>query len=60
MALTRQNTAAYAAPRPESGDPQLLALKVPPHSIEAEQSQALARRSRMFKTTGRCCCSSAG
>jgi len=38
MALTRQNTAAYAAPRPESGDPQLLALKVPPHSIEAEQS----------------------
>jgi len=24
--------------RPESGDPQLLALKVPPHSIEAEQA----------------------
>ncbi|OGA70921.1 MAG: replicative DNA helicase [Betaproteobacteria bacterium RIFCSPLOWO2_12_FULL_65_14] len=38
MALAKQNTAAYAAPRPESGDPQLLALKVPPHSIEAEQS----------------------
>jgi replicative DNA helicase len=38
MALAKQNTAAYAPPRPESGDPQLLALKVPPHSIEAEQS----------------------
>ncbi|HWD22817.1 MAG TPA: replicative DNA helicase [Burkholderiales bacterium] len=38
MALVKQNTAAYAAPRPEGGDPQLLALKVPPHSIEAEQS----------------------
>jgi replicative DNA helicase len=38
MALAKQNTAAYAAPRPEGGDPQLLALKVPPHSIEAEQS----------------------
>ncbi len=38
MALAKQNTAAYAPPRPEGGDPQLLALKVPPHSIEAEQS----------------------
>src|SRR5688572_31569769 len=28
---------AYGA-RPEAGDPQLLALRVPPHSVEAEQS----------------------
>src|SRR5262245_54585730 len=34
MALARQVT--YA--RSENADPQLLALKVPPHSIEAEQS----------------------
>ncbi len=38
MALAKQNTAAYAATRQESGEPQLLALKVPPHSVEAEQS----------------------
>ena len=31
-----QSSAAYA--RSENADPQLLALKVPPHSIEAEQS----------------------
>src|ERR687888_2236095 len=31
-----QRGAAYA--RPEASDPQLLALKVPPHSVEAEQS----------------------
>jgi replicative DNA helicase len=37
MALARQNTGAYAS-RQEGGDPQLLALKVPPHSVEAEQS----------------------
>jgi replicative DNA helicase len=40
MALARhntaQNTAGYAGSRAE--DPQLLALKVPPHSVEAEQS----------------------
>src|SRR5688572_16044410 len=35
MAVVQQN--AYGA-RPEAGDPQLLALKVPPHSVEAEQS----------------------
>src|SRR5688572_33390785 len=29
---------AQPAVRQESGDPQLLALKVPPHSVEAEQS----------------------
>ena len=29
---------AQPAARQESGDPQLLALKVPPHSVEAEQS----------------------
>jgi replicative DNA helicase len=33
MALVQQTQA-----RPESADPQLLSLKVPPHSIEAEQS----------------------
>src|SRR5947209_1826012 len=39
MALAQQNTAAYlGAARPEGGDPQLLALRVPPHSVEAEQS----------------------
>jgi replicative DNA helicase len=32
MALAQQSA------RPESGDSQLLALKVPPHSVEAEQS----------------------
>jgi replicative DNA helicase len=35
MATASQST-AYA--RPENADPQLLALKVPPHSVEAEQS----------------------
>ena len=35
MAIAQQGT-AYA--RVENADPQLLALKVPPHSIEAEQS----------------------
>src|SRR5437867_12759610 len=35
MAVAQQNT-AYA--RAENADPQLLALKVPPHSVEAEQS----------------------
>ena len=35
MAVVQQS--AYGA-RPEGGDPQLLALKVPPHSVEAEQS----------------------
>src|ERR1051325_6494446 len=30
--------AVAARPRSENADPQLLALKVPPHSIEAEQS----------------------
>jgi replicative DNA helicase len=35
MAVVQHN--AYGA-RQESADPQLLALKVPPHSIEAEQS----------------------
>jgi replicative DNA helicase len=39
MALAQQTTAAYlGAARPEGGDPQLLALRVPPHSVEAEQS----------------------
>src|SRR5256885_13332589 len=38
MALAQQSTAAYASTRQEGADPQLLALKVPPHSIEAEQS----------------------
>jgi replicative DNA helicase len=38
MALVKQNSAAYAAPRQENADPQLLALRVPPHSVEAEQS----------------------
>jgi replicative DNA helicase len=37
MALAKQNTAAFVA-RAEPADPQLLALRVPPHSIEAEQS----------------------
>jgi replicative DNA helicase len=36
MALAKQHTAAFAGSA--QGDPQLLALKVPPHSIEAEQS----------------------
>jgi replicative DNA helicase len=36
MALAKQHTAAFAGNA--QGDPQLLALKVPPHSIEAEQS----------------------
>jgi replicative DNA helicase len=31
-------SAAYSAARTEPADPQLLALKVPPHSVEAEQS----------------------
>jgi replicative DNA helicase len=31
-------SAAFTPARTEPGDPQLLALKVPPHSIEAEQS----------------------
>ena len=35
MAVAQQS--GYGA-RPEPADPQLLALKVPPHSIEAEQS----------------------
>src|ERR671924_2370041 len=35
MAIAQQG-AAYA--RPENTDPQLVALKVPPHSVEAEQS----------------------
>ena len=35
MAIAQQG-AAYV--RAENADPQLLALKVPPHSIEAEQS----------------------
>ena len=30
--------ALQSVARPESADPQLLALKVPPHSIEAEQA----------------------
>src|SRR5690348_14517762 len=34
MALAQPNTAA----RQEAADPQLVALRVPPHSIEAEQS----------------------
>jgi replicative DNA helicase len=40
MALAQQNSAVYSgsASRQESTDPQLLALKVPPHSVEAEQS----------------------
>jgi len=40
MALAQQNSAVYSgsASRHESTDPQLLALKVPPHSVEAEQS----------------------
>ncbi len=33
-----QNTAAFPQTRGEAADPQLLALKVPPHSVEAEQS----------------------
>jgi len=37
MALAKQNTAAFGV-RAEPADPQLLALKVPPHSVEAEQS----------------------
>src|SRR5574338_1209763 len=35
MAVVQQS--AYGA-RPEGGDPQLVALRVPPHSVEAEQS----------------------
>ncbi len=40
MALAQQNSAVYSgsASRHEGTDPQLLALKVPPHSVEAEQS----------------------
>ena len=38
MALAKQNSAAYAPARQENPDPQLLALRVPPHSVEAEQS----------------------
>jgi len=37
MARAQQNVSLNSAPRGE-GDPQLLALKVPPHSVEAEQS----------------------
>ena len=33
MALAKPNLA-----RTDGGDPQLLALRVPPHSVEAEQS----------------------
>jgi len=36
MALAQQNT--HAGARQEGSDPQLLALKLPPHSVEAEQS----------------------
>src|SRR5687768_8337178 len=36
MALAQQS--AHAGARQESSDPQLLALKLPPHSVEAEQS----------------------
>ncbi|MEJ2175221.1 MAG: DnaB-like helicase N-terminal domain-containing protein, partial [bacterium] len=39
MALAQQNSAlAPQTSRQEGGDPQLHALKVPPHSVEAEQS----------------------
>jgi len=39
MALAQQNSAVTShSPRQESADPQLHALKVPPHSVEAEQS----------------------
>jgi len=40
MAFAQQNSAAYSshASRQDGADPQLLALKVPPHSVEAEQS----------------------
>src|SRR4051794_6461702 len=38
MALAQQNTAAYIASARQETDPQLLALRVPPHSAEAEQS----------------------
>ena len=39
MALAQQNTAAYlASARQDNPDPQLAALRVPPHSVEAEQS----------------------
>jgi len=40
MALAQQNSAVYSSPasRQDGSDPQLLALKVPPHSVEAEQS----------------------
>src|SRR3954449_7861615 len=38
MALAQQNTAAYIASARQETDPQLLALRVPPHSVEAEQS----------------------
>ncbi|MGA8051953.1 MAG: replicative DNA helicase [Burkholderiales bacterium] len=37
MARAQQNVSVSSALR-EGGDPQLLALKVPPHSVEAEQS----------------------
>jgi replicative DNA helicase len=36
MALAQQS--AHAGARQESSDPQLVALKLPPHSVEAEQS----------------------
>jgi replicative DNA helicase len=38
MALAQQNTAAYIASARQETDSQLLALRVPPHSVEAEQS----------------------
>src|ERR1700704_2361309 len=38
MALAQQTAAYLGAARPEGGDPQLVALRVPPHSVEAEQS----------------------
>jgi replicative DNA helicase len=39
MALAQQNSAVSShASRQETSDPQLHALKVPPHSVEAEQS----------------------
>ena len=36
MALAQQSSTAYV--RADTADPQLLALKLPPHSVEAEQS----------------------
>ena len=36
--MARPTTIQPQSIRSEPGDPQLLALKVPPHSVEAEQS----------------------